>query len=269
MKTKTLNGVTTTYTYNNANELTNSGYAFDANGSETADPGVFSNAAYNTLDQTSSITPTGGSAYNLAYTGLGQARRITNGTTSQVNDQLGLNEDIGPTTTFFTRDASGLVIGERQAGSRYYFLHDALGSVVAATDAAGNVVTTYQYDPYGNPTATTGSLYEPIRYANGYWDASTTNHETLYKFGQRYYDPSVGRWTQEDPVDDPLDAHGWNGYDYADDDPINNIDPTGLLPWPGNACGFHEYVVRHRAQCGARLRSAGLDQAICKHTTAQ
>ena len=183
------------------------------------------------------MTPTGGSAVSLAYTGLGQALRITNGAVSQVNDQLGLNEDTGSPNTYFTRDPSGAMLGERRSGS-YYFLHDGLGSVVAVTDTSGNVVSTYSYDPYGNATSTTGSLYQPIRYAGGYWDGTSSAGEALYKFGQRYYDPSTGRWTQIDPVDNPLDQHGWNQYDYAGDDPINMVDPSGM-------CRFHWCDVVH------------------------
>jgi RHS repeat-associated protein len=35
----------------------------------------------------------------------------------------------------------------------------------------------------------------PFRYAGGYFDADTR----LTKFGARYYDPNVGRWTHQDP----------------------------------------------------------------------
>jgi uncharacterized protein RhaS with RHS repeats len=41
-------------------------------------------------------------------------------------------------------------------------------------------------------------------------------------FGERWYDPAVGRWTQRDPV-------GQGSYAYASDNPINGGDPSGLL----------------------------------------
>lgn len=34
------------------------------------------------------------------------------------------------------------------------------------------------------------------QYAGGYRDVNTG----LYKFGERYYDPTLGRWTQQDPI---------------------------------------------------------------------
>ncbi|MBV8462882.1 MAG: RHS repeat-associated core domain-containing protein, partial [Acidimicrobiales bacterium] len=84
----------------------------------------------------------------------------------------------------------------------------------------------------GTTTCTPGTqpctFYEPIRYAGGYDDQNTPGADGLYKFGQRYYDPSTGRWTTTDPDDNPLNQEGWNQYDYAADDPINNVDLPGL-----------------------------------------
>jgi uncharacterized protein RhaS with RHS repeats len=51
----------------------------------------------------------------------------------------------------------------------------------------------------------------------------------LYHFGQRYTDTTTGRWTQQDPLDRPSDLTEGNRYRYTGDDPINNIDATGLL----------------------------------------
>lgn len=43
--------------------------------------------------------------------------------------------------------------------------------------------------------------------------------------GARYYDPNIGRFTQPDPS-----GQEKNPYLYAEGDPVNRIDPTGLLP---------------------------------------
>ena len=66
----------------------------------------------------------------------------------------------------------------------------------------------------------------PWRYASGYYDSSTS----LYKFGIRYYDPTTGRWTQRDPVGASLqELTKANPYMYANDDPVNNVDPSGAF----------------------------------------
>ena len=62
------------------------------------------------------------------------------------------------------------------------------------------------------------------RYASGYYDVSTG----LYKFGIRYYDAATGRWTQRDPVGGSLtEMVKVNPYVYANDDPVNLVDPSG------------------------------------------
>uniref|UniRef100_UPI0010F7B51C RHS repeat-associated core domain-containing protein n=1 Tax=Chitinivorax sp. B TaxID=2502235 RepID=UPI0010F7B51C len=48
----------------------------------------------------------------------------------------------------------------------------------------------------------------------------------LIYYRARWYDPSIGRFTQRDPSGL---AGGLNPYAYVDGDPINNIDPSGLL----------------------------------------
>ena len=54
-----------------------------------------------------------------------------------------------------------------------------------------------------------------FKFAGGQYRSSTG----LYKFGERYYDPTLGRWTQ-------LDSAG-TGYTYANDNPVNEVDPSG------------------------------------------
>ena len=64
----------------------------------------------------------------------------------------------------------------------------------------------------------------PFQYEGGYFESSTG----LVKFGTRYYNPNLGRWTQQDPVGGSLgNADTLNRYLYVDDDPVNEVDPGG------------------------------------------
>lgn len=51
-----------------------------------------------------------------------------------------------------------------------------------------------------------------------------STYDKLCALGARYYDPNIGRFTQPDPS-----GQEKNPYLYAEGDPVNRIDPTGLF----------------------------------------
>ncbi|WP_376767086.1 RHS repeat-associated core domain-containing protein [Streptomyces bohaiensis] len=102
----------------------------------------------------------------------------------------------------------------------HYFVTDAIGSVVAVVDEARSQVNAYSYSPRGvtRSAHTTEEVDQPYRFAGGYQDDTG-----LYHLSARYYDPRIGRFTQPDPS-----GQEENPYLYAEGDPVNRIDPTGL-----------------------------------------
>src|SRR6266568_2240991 len=219
----------TTYTYNAANELTSSTqgstnltYSYDADGNLSGWTSGGLTFSYNTLNQTTTI-----SGNNYSYSGPDQTDRVQAGSTSFVYGFNGISSQTDSSgTTYYTRCscAKGTLVDERTPSGAYYYLFDGLGSIVGLTDSNGTLVSTYQYDPYGNLTSSTGSVANPWRFAGGYFDSSTG----LYKFGTRYYNPGFGRWSQQDPVRGQLnDPTSLNRYLYAGDDPVNFTDPSG------------------------------------------
>jgi RHS repeat-associated protein len=194
-----------------------------------ASPSPALTIAYNDREQTTSMTPSGQSSLTATYLGHGQFQRTGFAGDAFLNDALGIGRwTSGSQTTDFTRSPDGSDLSETVNNTHYYYAFDGLGSVVGLFDGSGNVVSNYvaHYEPYGKLITATPSGYPamPIRFA-GYWYDSQTR---LYKVGARYYDPTTGRWTQRDPIDNPYELHGWNRYIYAGDDPINEIDPSGL-----------------------------------------
>jgi RHS repeat-associated protein len=92
-------------------------------------------------------------------------------------------------------------------------------------------------DPYGTETVTydgggDGLVSNPFAFKTGIDDTATG----MVKFGQRWYDPYIGAWTQQDTLDNPLDPANGNRYAYAASDPINGSDPSGNSSVPG--CTF-------------------------------
>jgi RHS repeat-associated protein len=89
------------------------------------------------------------------------------------------------------------------------------------TDEAGNIVNSYEYDAWGNVNEETQveGISNPIKYAGEFQDPETG----LYYLRARYYDPKIGRFTQEDPIRDEK-----NWYIYCGNNPVNFVDPSGL-----------------------------------------
>ena len=130
-------------------------------------------------------------------------------------------------------------------------------------ESGGIAVTyTYTYDPYGNTTSTGGhntalAASNPFRYASGYLDTATG----LYKYGARYYQPTLGHWTQKDTLNiigDPANGNRYT-YTYTGDDPVNNIDPSGQLSLTDVAGFVAGVVVSVLCEAG----SAGLGTVGC------
>ncbi len=87
---------------------------------------------------------------------------------------------------------------------------------------SGEVAQEISYDTFGNMTANSDPDFQSLGFAAGLYD----NHTKLTRFGARDYDPEIGRWTAMDPL---LFGGGQpNLYVYANNDPINRIDPSGL-----------------------------------------
>jgi RHS repeat-associated protein len=110
-------------------------------------------------------------------------------------------------------------------GSRYYYHADSTGSVVALSDAAGDIAERFAYGPYGE-TGQASSLGNPYRYTARRYDQATG----LYHYRNRAYSPALGRFLQPDPAGY---ADGLNLYAYVGNNPIGFVDPWGLGGNPG------------------------------------
>ncbi len=97
----------------------------------------------------------------------------------------------------------------------------------------------YEYAPFGGviSAVAAGSFAEanPFRFSTKYYDTETG----LVDFGERLYSPSLGRWLSRDPI-----GHlgGPNVYTFAGNNPIDRIDPFGMMyiPCPGGNCGGND-----------------------------
>ena len=77
----------------------------------------------------------------------------------------------------------------------YYYHFDGLGSVVAITNVNANVVESYSYDVFGQPS-TTSSIDNPYMFTGRRFDSETG----LYYYRARCYDPDIGRFLQTNSI---------------------------------------------------------------------
>ena len=127
------------------------------------------------------------------------------------------------------------------ASAEVTFVHaDILGSPVAETNASGQLVMLSHYRALGDEI-------EQKRDDAGYTGHKYDVDLALSYMQQRYYDPLIGRFYSNDPVD--LLGHmrrgnptmGFNRYAYANNNPYKYRDPDGraavcLIPGPMQAC---------------------------------
>jgi RHS repeat-associated protein len=82
------------------------------------------------------------------------------------------------------------------------------------------VVNHLVYDAYGNVTSETNSAVESLfLFTARPFDPDTGLQNNL----NRWYDPSVGRWLSEDPIEADQ-----NLYRYCGNSPVDSVDPLGL-----------------------------------------
>jgi len=118
------------------------------------------------------------------------------------------------------------LLGFERGGSFYYLLADGLSSVRTIVTAAGGVAASYNSDEFGNPIqATETSTSSPARYVGGLGVRDEVAESGLLYMRHRWMEPTIGRFTQRDPVGF---SSGLNLYVYATNQPVDFVDPDGL-----------------------------------------
>jgi len=129
---------------------------------------------------------------------------------------LGIDEPI-----IMERDLN--VNGTFEDDERFYYHTDSLNSITHITNSSGSVVQSYVYDAFGNIVLQVGDIANPYTYTGREFDEESG----LFYYRARYYDSSIGRLLQEDPLKTAITL--LNLYPYVRNSPINLIDPLGLL----------------------------------------
>jgi RHS repeat-associated protein len=232
------NGVT--YTYNGANELTagNNGSTstYDKAGDlvSTTVNGQTTTYSYNAADQLVGVAEPNGTVIGYTYDPNGN--RLTKSVNGPVVDNYYWDQSGTSPLLAMEVDGRGNLIAEYFYGAgpvamnttagTYYYLTDARGDVTQLTNATGAIVANYLYDAFGNllpASSTAGAPDNPILLEGEYLDASTG----LYNLRARQYDATTGRFTQPDAVRPLIGTPVVSPYVFAGNQPTASGDPSG------------------------------------------
>jgi RHS repeat-associated protein len=209
-------------------------YTWDAAGNMTGGPGQALD-----YDGANRLKTASGGSSTYGYDGNGMRVRVTeNGTAVFYVHSTALGQNAMEVTSVGVQRAyvydGGRMVAMQAPDGQFYWLHtNHLGSARAMTDISGNLIYRGRFAPYGEAISewsSSGNTNLNKKKFTGYERDVATG---LDYASARMYSPSRGRFAQPDPIglkaakmELPLSL---NRYSYVGNDPINSVDPSGLL----------------------------------------
>src|SRR3972149_1961971 len=214
-------------------------YSYDSNSNRVgwASP---TNSGVATYDNQDRLLTYGNNSYTYSANGELTSKTSASGTTSYNYDVLG---NLTSATLFdgtsidYVIDGQNRRIGKKVNGIlTQAFLYENQLRPVAELDGSGAVVSRFVYGTKINVPeymvkggvsyriiSGTNPSFQPFGFAGGLYD----QHTKLARFGARDYDAETGRWTAKDPI--RFNGGDVNLYGYVQQNPVNWVDPWGLL----------------------------------------
>ncbi|MCB9651065.1 MAG: DUF2431 domain-containing protein [Deltaproteobacteria bacterium] len=115
-------------------------------------------------------------------------------------------------------------------GSERGFYHtDALGTVMAVTDASSGLAGTWRTDTWGRVQPTAGNSATLGSQRHVFTSQVSDSSTGLVYMRGRYYDPSTGRFLTQDRASGSMsDPRSQHRYQYAHGNPVSHSDPSGM-----------------------------------------
>ncbi|MEA5367216.1 LamG-like jellyroll fold domain-containing protein [Amycolatopsis sp., V23-08] len=238
-----------TATYNERNQLVSNGsatYTYTARGTLTSKTSGGTTTGY-TYDAFGQLGTDG--TNNYSYDSLG--RMLTSGANAFSYDGT-TSVLTGDGADTYGRGPDGDLLSVSRGGHSALAFTNAHGDLTATFTAGGaSLDGSTAFDPYGQPAAVSGNSYD-LGYQGG-WTSPTTGFVAT---ASRWYNPASGGFTSQDTmltIGGP--AATGNGYAYGDDDPLDNLDPTG-----NSSCGGKSRGTTSSSRGGTRNKSRGPQQ---------
>jgi RHS repeat-associated protein len=219
-----LSGVTT-LGYDGRGNLTNSGgvtYAYTSENLMKSAPGtlLFYDAAQRLVEYDTDVST------RFVYDGDQMAAEVSNPAGTVLRRYV---HGPGTDAPILWYEGAGLT-------DKRYLHADERGSIIAVSNASGQVTQINAYDDYGIPQGKTssGALFAGGAATSNFGRFGYTGQAWLPEIGMSYYknrvySPTLGRFIQPDPIGY---EDGVNLYAYVGGDPINFSDPLGFRKDP-------------------------------------
>ncbi len=265
---------TTTYEFDSNDRLissTNGSFAYDANGSRISktQDGLVTSYSWNLQNKLESVSDSSGTT-EFNYDPNGDRIRKSSAVKS-------INYVIN------TNDLSGLpqVVQEYSDSDASLKSYSYGTDLLAEKGEINNEFSFYHYDAHGNTRrltneeSTTSAVFSYASYGKENFPLSQDDPSYLYSGEQvdretglqylraRHYDMQTGVFLSQDPISGNINIPAsLHKYQYANNDPINNIDPTGLYT-------LAEINISSFIQAGLRLGKNGATarKAYCTAAT--
>ena len=223
---------------------------FDSNGNTTTNS---SNQIYR-YDYADRLTNFNGGAVVIVYDAEGNRIQKVVGSTKILYLVSGVNPtgypqvveefNVSGTTNLSGVYTYGLsLISQRVPGiSTNFFGFDGHGSTRFLTDSGANIANVFAYDAYGTLIASNSTPQTAYLYCCEQFDTDLA----FYYLRARYMAPNTGRfWTMDTDEGDQADPLSLHKYLYAEDDPVDHLDPSGLEVAVYTHIVFYGFPWRH------------------------
>lgn len=232
---KTDAGVRTEYTSNALNQITQAGdaaYQYDLNGRMVRETGPDGETVYewDAFDRLVKLSLPGGDVYEYGYDAFGNRSTVTvNGATTRYIWNPGeLPEIIGaiqPDGSYVRYVQGNGLEAQADASGAAYYQYDQLGSTVALTDANGQLLSSWAYNPIGEQVAAQETVTTPFGYVGQY--GIMTDGNGLQYMRARYLHENLSTFISPDPAGQLYDV---NVYRYAINNRVCYVDLMGEGP---------------------------------------
>jgi RHS repeat-associated protein len=262
-----ISGITSTYTETDAahihatTNVTRSGgatgtdtYSYNADGNLTGRTvaGTSSTLAWTPRQQLASIT-SGTSTTSYIYDAGGNLliRKAPTGSTLYLpGEELNTSGSTVTPTRYYTCGGTAVaqrVGGNGTTGTLTWLANDSQASAQLAINPDTGAGTEQRYLPFGAQRGTGGP---PAGSQRAFLGQVFDPGVGLLQDGARFYDPTLARFINPDPLLTPSNPQTLNAYSYANNNPTTYSDPTGLEP--GSWC-----TASSSSDCGAGQYDAG------------